>query len=429
MSSKIGFWSVFAIVTGSQIGSGVFMAPSTLAPYGAYGLLGWAVSGIFALLLAFVFAKLCALFPKTGGPHVYVQEALGKNTAFFVGWTYWVVSFLSSAAVIVTAIGYLSPFLPFGPGIYYLALELGLLGLILLLNLKGVKAAGNAEFVLTLLKFVPLLILPAIALFYFDSAHLVVDASKSEMSFSQMLSPVVLLTLWGFIGLEAATTPAGSVENPAKTIPRAIMLGTATVAVIYFFNSVGIMGLISGQELMHSNAPYVDAAQILLGGKWHYGISIIACVVCVGTLNAWVLTSGQIALGLAEGKYLSKRFAVKNQNDAPSLGILLSGLGMIPLLVATSSASLADQVAWIIDLSVISFLCVYLLCCLSLLWLSLKSKEISFVTTAISGLAFLGCVFIISQTALSTLLTASVFTLTGLPAYVLWRRRTSLEAN
>src|SRR5437879_699390 len=123
MSRRIGFWSVFALVTGSQIGSGVFMSPATLAPYGIWGLLGWVVSGLGALSLALVFSELCTRFPKTGGPHVYVKEAFGKTAAFFTGWTYWIVSFVSTTAVIVTSIGYLSPLLPFEPGFFYVVLE------------------------------------------------------------------------------------------------------------------------------------------------------------------------------------------------------------------------------------------------------------------------------------------------------------------
>lgn len=423
MSQKIGFWSVFAIVTGSQIGSGVFMSPSTLAPYGALGLLGWLVSGIGALSLAFVFAQLCGQFPKTGGPHVYVREAFGKHAAFFTGWTYWVVSFVSSTAVIVTSIGYLSPFLPNDSGALYVALEILLLALIVWLNLRGVKAAGRAEFFLTLLKFIPLLLLPAIGLYFFKSENLVLDASKADLSLARMLGHVTLLTLWGFIGLESATTPAGSVENPSKTIPRAILLGTATVAVVYVFSSIGIMGLIPGSELMNSKAPYVDAAQIVFGGAWHYWISIIASVVCIGTLNAWVLTSGQIALGLAQDGYLPKRFKRTNAKDAPAFGILVSSLGIVPLILLTNSPTFAEQVTAIIDISVISFLFVYVLCCLSLLKLSFGQGRYVNVIASLVSLAF--CGFIISQTAATTLLISSIFTLSGVPFYFLWRSSSS----
>lgn len=407
MSQKIGFWSVFAIVTGSQIGSGVFMSPATLAPYGALGLLGWLISGLGAMSLAYVFAKLCGRFPKTGGPHVYVEEAFGRPAAFFTGWTYWVVSFISSTAVVVTSIGYLSPFLPSSTELF-LALELGLLALVIWLNLKGVKAAGNAEFFLTLLKFVPLVLLPAIGIYFFDSRNIEMSPTVSHMSMTEILGATTLLTLWGFIGLESATAPAGSVENPSKTIPRAILLGTLAVALVYIFSSVGIMGLIPSSALAESKAPYVDATQAVFGGHWHYVISAIAAVVCIGTLNAWLLTSGQIALGLAQDGYLPKRFAQTNAKDAPTFGILVSGLGIVPLIFFTHSATFGEQVSSIINISVISFLFVYVACCLSLL-----RKAGSWYDIAIAIIALGFCIFIITQTPLTTLLISSIFTLSG----------------
>ncbi len=95
MSNKIGFWAIFALVVSSQIGSGIFMLPISLAPYGAYSLISWVISGLGAMSLALVFALLCAKFPETGGPHVYVKHAFGPVAAFFVGWTYWVISWVS----------------------------------------------------------------------------------------------------------------------------------------------------------------------------------------------------------------------------------------------------------------------------------------------------------------------------------------------
>lgn len=418
MSRRIGFWSVFALVTGSQIGSGVFMSPATLAPYGSFGLFGWLISGIGAMSLALVFSELCSRFPKTGGPHVYVKEAFGTSAAFFTGWTYWIVSFVSTTAVIVTSIGYLSPLLPFQDGLFYLLLEFLLLAAIMLLNLKGVKAAGNAEFFLTLLKFVPLIFMPSFALFYFKADNFVMSETTKAMPLAQILGHVTLLTLWGFIGLESATAAAGSVENPSKTIPRAIILGTLAVVLVYVFSSIGIMGLIPGPLLMDSKAPYVDAAQHLGGGNWHLLISIIASIVCIGTLNAWVLTSGQIALGLGQDRMLPSAFTRLNKNGAPFLGIICSTIGIVPLLILTNSASLAAQITAIIDISVISFLYVYLLCSVGLIKILWKEGSLRpNLALFSSAFAVIFSIFIISQTPIYTIFVSSLFTLSGIPMF------------
>ena len=424
MSDKIGFWAVFAVVTGSQIGSGVLMLPANLAGFGTYSLIGWVISGVGAISLCLVFASLCAHFPQTGGPHTYVKQSFGASAAFFTGWTYWIISWVSTTAVIITAIGSLSIFIGSCSPYIYLALEIILLLLITLLNLKGVKAAGRIEFFLTLLKFVPLLIMPLVALFYFDKNNFIVDESFSHLPTTSILGRVTLLSLWGFIGLESGTTPAGSVENPSYTIPRAIISGTICVVLLYFINCIGIMGLIPGPELMMSKAPYVDAALIIFGGKWYLIVAIIACIICVGSLNAWILASSQVSLGLAQDGLMPQIFARKNKHDAPMWGIITSCAGIIPLLFLTTNESLASQINSIIDFSVTAFLFVYLTCCLAYLKLLAQKRIKSNLMQGLIGLiATAFCLWVMYETPAETLTIASIFVFSGLPLYLFWYLR------
>ena len=424
MSEKIGFWSVFAIVTGSQIGSGIFMLPTTLAPYGAFSILGWFISGVGAICLALVFAGLCSRFPKTGGPHVYVKEMFGLSASFFTGWTYWVISWVSTTAVIIASTGYLSPLIGNQSPFVYLMIEIVLLLLVTWLNFKGIKTAGHAEFILTLLKIIPLILLPLIAIWYFDADNFMLQQPIASLPLSSKLAQVTLLTLWGFIGLESATTPAGLVENPSRTIPRAIVFGTLCTALLYLISSIGVMGLVPGNVLAASKAPYVEATQYLFGGHWPILISIIAFTVCLGTLNAWTLTSGQIVLGLAEDKLIPKRFSHKNKHGAPTLGLMTSCVGILPLLVLTMNNNIAKQLTDIIDFSVVAFLFVYMICVLAYLKVLIKEKARYYHWIYVLGALFF-CSWIIYQTPLMMIGTSLMFTLSGLPVYFLWYRKKS----
>lgn len=420
MSDKMSFWAVFALVIGSQIGSGVFMLPTNLAPFGWYGLIGWGLSGIGAMTLAMVFAQLCSWFPKTGGPHVYIEQAFGKLAAFFVGWTYWVISWISSTVVVIASISYLMPLIGDKFEQSSLYFEIVLIVLITALNCIGVAVASYIEFLLTLLKFVPLCVISCIALFYFDVSNFVLDPSVSSLPLSQILSRVTLLTLWGFIGLESATTPAESVENPSKTIAKAIPLGTFCVALLYFINSMAIMGIIPGDQLMHSQAPYADASRIIFGGNWHLVISSIACVVCIGTLNAWTLTSGQIALGLAQDRLLPLLFGYKNRFGAPYWSLIISCLGIIPLLFLTSDQHVAEQILIIIDLSVIAFLFVYVCSCLAFLKVLRGRAGMlpNYLAYLYGIVALFFCSWVIYETPVQTIMMSSLFTLSGIPCYI-----------
>lgn len=422
MSNKIGFWSVLALVVGSQIGSGVFMLPASLASFGIYSIAGWIASAIGAIALALVFASLCARFPKTGGPHVYIEQVFGKNIAFFSGWTYWVVSWISTSAVIVAAIGYLSPFIGEQDSYVYLSLELLLLFAIGGLNLFGVSAAGRAETIFTLLKFLPLFIVPVAAIWQFDLVNFEIKEAIASQSASSSIAQAALLTLWGFVGVESATTPAGSVDRPSKTIPRALIIGTSIVALIYIFNSIAIMGLIPGSELTGSGAPYADATKRIFGGNWYLWISIAASIVCIGTLNAWVLTAGQISLGLAQDKMMPKLFAKSNRRKAPYASIIFSCLGIVPLLVLTADKNIAGQVTAVIDFSVTSFLFIYFLCSVANLIVSWRDNfKIFGIINSVIAIAF--CAWVIYETPTSTIMISSLFTLSGIPLYFFWYRK------
>ncbi len=418
MSNKMGFLAVFAMVISSQIGSGIFMLPVSLAPYGIYSIISWVISSLGALALALVFALLCAKFPETGGPHVYVKYAFGNTAAFFTGWTYWVISWVSTTAVVVASIGYFTPLFQSDIQKIRLYLEALLLMVITFINLRGVAVAGYVEFLLMVVKIIALILIPILALFHFDKDNFVISNEISDLAIPHILARSTLLTLWCFVGLESATAPAGSVNNPTKTIPKAILLGTACVAIIYFINSLSIMGLISGNDLMNSKAPYVDAIKIMFPGNLHLAISIIAFIVCTGSLNAWVLASGQVVLGLAEDKLMPQFFTKRNQYTAPSNGIMVSSLGTLVLVICTFGSSFANQITSIVDFSVISFLFVYLTC--SVAFLKFSIQERSYHKLLIGAISILFCCYIILGTPINTLLIASLFTLSGIPVYLFW---------
>ena len=413
MSKKLGFGAVLAIVFGSQIGSGIFVVPTALAPFGIYSIYAWILAGLGAIFLAFVFAELCSNFPKTGGPHVYVNEMFGRIAAFFTGWTYWLISWISSSVVVVTAIACLHPFFGQCQSPYlYLTLEIVLLLALTYINCKSVVLSGKLEFVLTLLKFIPFVAVPAIIFQDFDLSKATVLPEYENMSLGDMMLLATSITFWCFIGVECATTPAGDVENPSKTIPRAIILGTVSVALIYLINNIAIMGVIPSEALANGKAPCVDAISVVLGKNCSLIIAVITSLVCIGTLNAWILTSAQISLGLAKDGLLPKVLAKKNKNGAPYVSVLISCLGMIPILILTKNENLSSQIGYIIDFSEKSFLLVYAICSLAYLKFTVKIRNFRKILLAVLALIF--CGLMIFESSLESILIATLFTVSGI---------------
>ncbi len=419
--NKIGFWSVTSLVIGSQIGSGILLLPASLAHFGAMGLVSWILTASGALLLALIFAHLCSKIPKTGGPHTYIEAAFGKKPAFYSAWTYWVISWMSTTAVVIALVGYLTPIFGNEDPVVNLFLEIIILAFITLLNLLGVGTAGRMESIFTFLKVLPLLIVPAAGLFFVNWDHFT-PFNPTGNSTVSTLNAAALLTLWGFIGVESATTPAGSVINPSKTIPKAIVFGTLVVALVYIANSFVVMGVVPSESLSHSKAPFADASQLIFGGNWHLLISITAAIVCLGTINAWILTSGQIALGAADDGHFPKIFNKKNARGAPGWSLIISSCGMIPLLVLTMDHNLINQVNQVIEISVTAFLFVYVMSVLSYLKLVFQYREASvihFVRLLIGVLALIFCGWALFSSGLKMVGLAVLITLSGIPVYIL----------
>ena len=109
---SLGLATTTSIVLGNMVGSGVFLLPASMAAYGAYSLLGWSVSTIGALLLAWVFASLARRLPKAGGPYAYPREAFGDFAGFQIAWIYWLSIVATNAAIAVAFASYLVIFVP-----------------------------------------------------------------------------------------------------------------------------------------------------------------------------------------------------------------------------------------------------------------------------------------------------------------------------
>ena len=156
----LGLWMATALVVGSMIGSGVFLLPATLAPYGAASLLGWGIALCGALLLALTFSKLAIHWPCTGGPYAYVRRSFGDLAGFGIAWSYWISIWSGMAAIAVAfagSMGAIFPALTATP-VRAAACALVALWVCTLVNLVGLREAGRFQVLVTALKLVPLLL-------------------------------------------------------------------------------------------------------------------------------------------------------------------------------------------------------------------------------------------------------------------------------
>jgi APA family basic amino acid/polyamine antiporter len=360
-----------ALVIGNMIGSGVFTLPAAMAGVsvtnGAGSLLAWVFTGIGAVVLALVFANLGRAYPRTGGPYVYARRAFGDFIGFQTAWGYWIAAWAGNAAIAVAFVGYLSFFMPVlsETAIYGALAGIGVIWLLTLVNILGVRESGWVQVVTTVLKFVPLLAIGLIGIFFVEGGNYGAFAPNGMGMGDGLLGGVTAaatLTLWAFIGLESATVPAEEVVDPVRTIPRATVIGTVVTTLVYILATVAIMGVIPAATLQDSASPFAAAAAAIFGGSgyWDDAVALVALVSTFGALNGWILLQGRVPLAAARDGLFPKRFArVSGRAGTPVFGLVVSSLLVTGLMLMNYTKSLVDQFTFILLLATLTTLIPY----------------------------------------------------------------------
>jgi basic amino acid/polyamine antiporter, APA family len=422
----IGFWTAVALVMGNMIGSGIFLLPASLAPFGSVSLIGWLVSACGALLLALVFARLARLDPAAGGPYAYTRRAFGDLAGFIVAWGYWISMWSTLAALAVAFVGYLGPFFPDlvrTPALAAITAT-ATVWLLIAVNIAGVRHAGWMQAVTTVLKIVPLVGVGLVGLFYLNPAHFAMPQGGAR-ALAASVPAVVTLTLWAFLGLESATVPSGSIEDPARTIPRATIVGTLLTAVIYIGSSVAVLGLVSADALGRSTAPFADAARILGGNAAAQGVALGAALSCFGALNGWVLLVGQLPMTVAHDGLFPAVFARMSRRGTPAAGLLIAGALASALIAINYTRGLVELFTFIILLSTLNTLVPYVFSSLAVFILgNAADRPARWLAggKTIAALAFVYSVYAVGGAGAETVYWGFLLILCGLPVYVLMAR-------
>ena len=384
---QLGFWMCLALVVGNMIGSGIFLLPASLAPYGLNSIFGWIFTAAGGVLLAIVFAQLSRVYPQAGGPYIYPRAAFGECCGFVMAWGYWMSVWVGNAAIAIGTIAYLSELVPAiksvqgGPQLTAVAL----IWILTFVNWRGVKQAGVFQLVTTVLKVMPLLavmVLAVILLVGQDASLIKVEPQPFTVS---AMTAAATLTLWGLLGLESATVPAENVIDPKRNIPLATLWGTVVTAFIYVVACSAVILLIPGSQLAGSTAPFADAVRLFWGDGAASMLALFAFISGFGALNGWILIQGEMPRVLAKEKIFPQLFAHESRYRTPDYSLFItSGLVTIVMLM-NYSGSLVKVFTLIILISTSAYLVMYLFCALAafkLAWrgdLGIKGRKLMWV--------------------------------------------------
>lgn len=425
-----GLAAATALVMGNIIGGGIFALPATVAPYGTVSLLAFVVLSVGAVLLALLFGKLARRSPVTGGLYVYPRDAFGEFAGFLSAWSYWTMTWVSIAALAVAVVGYVDVLLPLhGSHVLEAAVAMAALWLPAAANFAGTRWVGSVQVISTILKFVPLLIVSTVGLFFMDTDNFGAF-NASGQSVSGALAASAALLLYSFLGVESAAMSAGEVRDPERTVGRASVLGTLGSALVYILGTVAVFGLVPHDKLAASGAPFADAVNAITGGHWGGTvIAIVAVASIVGCLNGWILMAAQMPYAAARDGLFPAPFARVGKGGVPGFGVLACAV-LGTLLIALNYTAGPDTTFRVLVLITTFTGCVpYLLSAAAqLYWLARGTRErvrpAGLVRDLIvAALSFAFSFWLIAGAGYAAVYQGVLFLFAGIPVYV-WLRGT-----
>ena len=421
---QLGFWMALALVVGNMIGSGIFLLPANLAPFGTNAIIGWGVTIAGSLCLAAVFAALARAFPQATGPYDYVRPALGAPPAFFVMWSYWISTWVTNAAISIAAVSYLSTLAPetFAHTGVAAGAAIGFVILFTVVALSGARTSGGVQVVTSILKVLPLIAAVVIAVLVLGRGEEAAQMAPAPVNLNGVAGAAAL-TLWAMLGFECATVPAQRVRHPERNIPRATIIGTLIVGVIYLGSSGAVFLLLPADVAANSSAPFADLVGRYWGSAAGTLVVLFAAISCLGALNGWVLLVGEVPRSLADRGVFPRWFGVLNQRGMPARALLLGAALSVALIAANYTRGLTELFGFMALLATAATLVLYLVGGVAAMRLTARGQLRGGLLTLLTVAGMVYALWTFYGAGAEATAWGAVLLATGIPVYFLMRWR------
>lgn len=312
-----------ALGLGSMIGAGVFsaFAPAAQAA-GSWLLISLALAALVAWLNASSSAQLAAQFPTSGGTYAFGREMLGPWWGFLAGWSFVVGKLASSAAIALTCAAYILPEQWQRPG------AIAAIAVLTMVNMRGVTRTA----LLAILIVVPV----SIVLVVFIGVG-IIETSPNPWTHAAFDIYGVLqasgMLFFAFAGYARLATLGEEVQQPQKTIPRAIVMSLVIVFVLYAGVGWSLLQILGAEELARSPQPLLDAVNHIGLGSWSYAVIAAAALATLGSLLALIAGISRTMFAMARNNDLPQWFAaIHPRHQVPHRAELFVGLIAIMLV-------------------------------------------------------------------------------------------------
>ncbi|HFF8723866.1 amino acid permease [Klebsiella pneumoniae] len=346
MEKKLGLSALTALVLSSMLGAGVFSLPQNMAAVASPSalLIGWAITGVGILFLAFAMLLLTRIRPDLdGGIFTYAREGFGELIGFCSAWGYWLCAVIANVSYLVIVFSALSFFTDtpelrlFGDGNTWQSIVGAsvLLWVVHFLVLRGVQTAAGINLVATLAKLLPLGAFVALAALAFQLDTFRLDFSGLALGVPvwEQVKNTMLITLWVFIGVEGAVVVSARARHK-RDVGRATLLAVLSALAVYLLVTLLSLGVVPRSELAEMRNPSMAGLMVRLMGSWGEIVIAAGLIVSVcGAYLSWTIMAAEVPFLAATHKAFPRLFARQNSNNAPSAALWLTNISVQVSLV------------------------------------------------------------------------------------------------
>lgn len=341
-SNKLKLGALIALVVGSMVGGGIFSLPQNIAASAGAGatLIGWLITGVGMLTLAFVFQSLANRKPNLdGGVYAYAKAGFGDYMGFSSAWGYWISAWIGNVSYMVLLFSTLGYFFPvFGEGNTLPAIVCASIVLWLLhfLVLRGIHEAAFINTLTTIAKMVPLALFIIIAAIAFKLEVYKADfwgAGNTELgSVMDQARNMMLVTVWVFIGIEGASIFSARAEKRSD-VGKATVIGFIGVLLLLVLVNLLSQGILAQAQLAGLKNPSMAAVLEHVVGPWGAMLISIGLIISLaGALLSWTLLCAEILFASARDHTMPEFLRKENANQVPVNALWLSN-GLIQLFL------------------------------------------------------------------------------------------------
>ncbi len=332
---------------GIVIGSGIFRVPSSVAgtvvSLGAIALI-WVVGGLLALFGSVATAELACMYPRAGGPYVYLREAYGRLPAFLYGWTRLLLLVPASlGAIALIFASYFKTLVPLD-GVPERWVAAGLILALTALNYRSLLWSAWFENVVSSTKLLALGVVAVAAFVFGDRAT---GAMAGPLAFAPAswtgFGLALVTVMWTYSGWSGVAALAGEVRNPGYTIPRALIGGMLAVMAVYLATNAAYLYVLPVHEMAASSMVAADAATRVFGRSGSHIVAVLVSVSTLGALQAALMFNPRIFLAMADDRLLFRPIgSVHGEFLTPHVATLFTALLGIGYVSVRSFEQLAQ---------------------------------------------------------------------------------------